>query len=180
MTAEAGQPTCGRAAAPHTPAPPPRPKGRNRGHCIRETDVIRADTSSRRFSHLPQGLSSRISLSSSESSPLSRGDLRSPPADMALEDLEIGPSAAVQRGPAGRRGDFIAKRVRARSIASQSPIEHRLQNDTNDSIHGRRPTAGESADDFPPLSRSPRFVCLCAAEYCIRSISINALILNVT
>lgn len=34
-------------------------------------------TSSRRFSHRPQGLSSRISLSSSESSPLSLGDLRS-------------------------------------------------------------------------------------------------------
>lgn len=34
-------------------------------------------TSSRRLSHLPQGLSSRISLSSSESSPLSRGDLLS-------------------------------------------------------------------------------------------------------
>lgn len=32
-------------------------------------------TSSRRLSHRPQGLSSRISLSSSESSPLSRGDL---------------------------------------------------------------------------------------------------------
>lgn len=34
-------------------------------------------TSSLRFSHLPHGLSSKISLSSSESSPLSRGDLRS-------------------------------------------------------------------------------------------------------
>lgn len=34
-------------------------------------------TSSRRFSQRPHGLSSKISLSSSESSPLSRGDLRS-------------------------------------------------------------------------------------------------------
>lgn len=42
--------------------------------CRKEVCVL---TSSRRLSQRPQGLSSRISLSSSESSPLSLGDLRS-------------------------------------------------------------------------------------------------------
>lgn len=42
--------------------------------CSKEMDLL---TSSRRLSQRPHGLSSRISLSSSESSPLSRGDFRS-------------------------------------------------------------------------------------------------------
>lgn len=44
-------------------------------------------TSSRRFNHLPQGLSSNISLSSSESSPLSLGDLCSVSLFIWLPDI---------------------------------------------------------------------------------------------
>jgi hypothetical protein len=48
-------------------------------------------TSSLRFSHLPQGLSSNISLSSSDSSPLSLGDLFS--VSVVLERL---PGIAIE------------------------------------------------------------------------------------
>lgn len=48
---------------------------------------ITAPTSSLLLSHLPQGLSSKISLSSSESSPLSRGDLCSGSLLERLSDI---------------------------------------------------------------------------------------------
>lgn len=58
-----------------------------------DNSVFSSLTSSLRFSHRPHGLSSRISLSSSESSPLSLGDLCS---ESLLLDLLPGMAMAAQ------------------------------------------------------------------------------------
>lgn len=199
MTFDSG----GRAAnlwaggAPHTPSrpshpstrlpPAPRPRGRDRG-----ADRRRDRDENKSHVWIPllsaSAIFRRDSLRGSRSRPPS--PRRSPAETCAprrptwrskIADLPICRSTA-QRGPDDRREASIAAsrrildelvrlhcKVRARSI--------RLSR-TDRSIHGRRPTAGESANrrtserDSPSPSRSPSAfpsysVCRYAAKLCV-------------